>query len=102
VNAARSAARRRGREGELRDDERPVRFDDAAIARLDVALALGALPLALREPVVLHYLDGLTSAEIGAALGMPAATIRFRLMLARRRLALLLGDRPAPRAEYAR
>jgi RNA polymerase sigma-70 factor (ECF subfamily) len=41
--------------------------------------------------------SGLTSSEIGAALGVPAGTVRYRLSLARRALSLVLDryDYPA-------
>ncbi len=66
--------------------------------RLDLASAIGALPEALRLPLELHYFVGLNSHEVGAALGVPAATVRFRLMMARRRLRPLLCDSTASSA----
>jgi DNA-directed RNA polymerase specialized sigma24 family protein len=62
---------------------------------------LATLPGWLREPVVLCYLEGFTSAQAGEALGAPAATIRFRLLLARRRLTALLVERSRVSEEYA-
>ena len=41
----------------------------------------------------------LNSAEIGAALGVPAGTVRYRLSLARRTLAEALGDYDDPKGE---
>lgn len=55
-------------------------------AVLDLRGALAQLPAVQRSAVILHYYAGLSSGEIGAALGVPAATVRFHLMLARRRL----------------
>ena len=60
--------------------------------RVDTLRALSMLPPDLRAVVVLHYYAGLTSAEIGAALGIPGATVRFRLANARKRLAPLLDS----------
>jgi len=91
MNTARDAARRRNTHASLDEAQASGRFDDGAALRIDLAEALAALPAWLREPVVLCYLEGFTSAEAGAALGAPAATIRFRLLLARRRLAAALG-----------
>jgi len=54
--------------------------------RIDISVALGTLPEWLRLPIVLHYYAGLSSVEIGRVLGAPAATIRFRLSVARRQL----------------
>lgn len=48
--------------------------------------AIRALPAALREVLALSVLGGSTSAEIGIALGLPAGTVRYRLLQARRRL----------------
>lgn len=92
VNAAATALRRRVAHAALEDDGRAAPgFEDALAERLDVLRALGTLPLWLRVPVVLRYVDGLSSREIGLALNAPAATIRFRLALGRRRLAAALG-----------
>jgi RNA polymerase sigma-70 factor, ECF subfamily len=103
VNAVRSARRRTPRTGPLPATIADGAFEDATAARLDVMAALAALPQWLRIPLVLRYVDGLTSREIGAALGAPSATIRFRLALGRRRLAALLSDPASPaQEEYAR
>lgn len=71
---------------------------------LDLYDALGALPIAQRAAVILHYYAGLNSAEIAAATGQPASTIRFHLMLARRALRNALGastKSPMPSEEIA-
>lgn len=65
--------------------------DDPSV-RLDLDVAIGRLPDSLRLVLELHYFVGLTSREVGTALGIPAATVRFRLMMARRRLRPLLSD----------
>ena len=65
---------------------------------LDLRAAVEALPEDLRIIVALRFYVGLDSAEIGAALDLPAATVRTRL---RRALALLrerLGTDPELRA----
>jgi RNA polymerase sigma-70 factor (ECF subfamily) len=69
---------------------------DDPSARLDLEAAIGTLPEALRLALELHYFVGLTSSEVGRALGVPAATVRFRLMIARHRLRPLLSDSTAP------
>jgi len=71
--------------------------DDPSI-RLDLETAISRLPESLRLALELHYFIGLTSQEVGAALGVPAATVRFRLMVARRRLRPLLRDSTASSA----
>ena len=102
VNAATTALRRRGA-GATVFDQRGVAagFEDALAERLDVLRALTTLPLWLRVPVVLRYVDGLTSREIGRALGASPGTIRFRLALGRRRLAAALGDAARISEEFA-
>lgn len=89
VNAATTAARRR-RDHATIEDAPVAAFEDKLAERIDVLRALGALPLWLRVPLVLRYVDGLSSREIGRVLGAPSATIRFRLIIARRRLAATL------------
>jgi uncharacterized protein len=60
--------------------------------------AVGALPAPLRRGLVLHSLDGLSYAEIAAALEVPVSTVKGRLFQSRRRLRGALdpeGVRPA-------
>jgi RNA polymerase sigma factor (sigma-70 family) len=102
VSHARDHARARSRlqsRETLSYDEATVgpAHDDPSV-RLDLEAAISALPEPLRLPLELHYFAGLTSAEVGVALGIPAATVRFRLMMARRRLRPLLSDSTASRA----
>lgn len=66
-------------------------FDDRSDL-LDLWRALGALSDKLRTVIVLHYFEALTSREIGRILGVPEATVRFRLMTARRKLLPLLKE----------
>jgi len=54
------------------------------------------LPEPLRLALELYYFVGLTSGEVGRAMAVPAATVRFRLMMARHRLRPLLCDATAP------
>lgn len=51
--------------------------------------ALGRLPVELQTALELHYWESMTMDEIGAALGMPAGTVKTRLRRAR---ALLRED----------
>lgn len=62
---------------------------------IDLYNALHALPARQRAAVILHYYAGFTSAEIAAATGLPASTIRFHLMHARRALRKSLSDAAA-------
>jgi RNA polymerase sigma-70 factor (ECF subfamily) len=61
--------------------------------RVAVVTALQQLPEAQRRTVVLHYLLDMPVAEIAAATGTPAGTVKARLSRARAALAELLDDR---------
>ena len=64
------------------------------LARLDAAI--GQLPEEQRVILSMATAGGLTSAQIGQALGEPAGTVRYRLSQARKQLAaaLDLEDQP--------
>ncbi|WP_327010294.1 sigma-70 family RNA polymerase sigma factor [Dactylosporangium sp. NBC_01737] len=64
----------------------PPSEDTVALVR-----ALRHLPPADREAVVLHHLLDLTVADVAARTGVPANTIKTRLVRGRRALAGLLG-----------
>jgi RNA polymerase sigma factor (sigma-70 family) len=55
--------------------------------RVDLADAVLALPRDMRIAVVLRYYNDFNAAEIAQILGVPSGTVRFRLSMARRRLA---------------
>ena len=55
-------------------------------ASLDLAAAIGRLPVRQRVALSLFYLGGLTSAETGEAMGISAGAVRFHLHEARARL----------------
>jgi RNA polymerase sigma-70 factor, ECF subfamily len=85
VSHALMAARRRA----------PIRSLDAATQQsftfdrsdaLDLYDALASLTPFQRAVILLHYYAGLRSAEIASATRVPASTIRFHLMRARRAL----------------
>ena len=57
-----------------------------------VAAAIATLPEQQRVTLSMAAAGDLSSAEIGAALGVPAGTVRYRLSEARRTLAEALGD----------
>ena len=91
---ARSRLRRRETVGYEMASGVSTREDPSA--RLDLEAAIGMLPEPLRLALELHYFVGLTSNEVGVALGIPAASVRFRLMIARHRLRPLLCDSTMP------
>jgi RNA polymerase sigma factor (sigma-70 family) len=93
---ARARSRLRRREAVGYETASGVLTRDDPSARLDLEAGISMLPEPLRLALELHYFVGLTSAEVGRALGVPAATVRFRLMIARHRLRPLLCDSTAP------
>jgi RNA polymerase sigma factor (sigma-70 family) len=96
ANEARALARRRGRRA-LREiavdpladrNVLPASADPAErIAHVDLATALGRLDLDDRSVVAMRYAAGMSSAEIGLAIGMSAGGVRARIgrLLARLR-----------------
>jgi RNA polymerase sigma-70 factor (ECF subfamily) len=96
TNQALTLARRRPRTQTLDVMMNRGIYDDRTDA-LDMYRAITTLPLEQRAAIVLHYYAGLKSGEIAAATGLPAPTIRFHLMLARRALRKALSlDTPPP------
>jgi len=67
--------------------------------RVDVARALGTLPVAQRAVVVLHHGLDLPVEEVGRTLGVPTGTVKSRLARARERLAPLLDGTDYARSE---
>ena len=49
------------------------------------------LPEELRSILLMKAVGGMKSGEIGTALGLPAGTVRYKILLARRQLAEALG-----------
>ena len=96
VNHAITAARRRPRTEALDVAVEQGAYVDRSDA-LDLYKALAALPPVQRAAIVLRYYADLSSAEIAAATGLPASTVRFHLMLARRRLRKVLSITYVPR-----
>lgn len=96
VNEAITISRRRRETATLNDLTFLAMETDNALA-LDISRALQRLPTEQRVVVLLHYYAGLSSREIAIASHVPAPTVRFRLMLARRALrrALAVGSGPS-------
>lgn len=85
VNHALGAARRRKRTVSLEMAGSRGVFTDRSDA-LDLYNALASLTALQRGLILLHYYAGLNSREIAASTSLPASTIRFHLMQARRAL----------------
>jgi len=68
-------------------------------ARIALKSAVAALSPKYRAPLLLHFLHGWTSQEIGESLGIPAATVRTRVHEACRRLRRALRDYPTEEIE---
>jgi RNA polymerase sigma-70 factor (ECF subfamily) len=91
VNLTRDAARRRAASGfaeVTRDGALPEGADEAprpddrlagAEAAGELRRAIAALPEGQREVLVLRYLEELPEAEVAAAAGIPAGTVKSRL-----------------------
>jgi RNA polymerase sigma-70 factor (ECF subfamily) len=93
---ARAMGRLRARETVGYDEAIRTTTDVDLTVNVDLEAAIRRLAEPLRLAIELHYFFGLSSREAGIALGVPAETVRFRLMLARRRLRPLLCDSAAP------
>lgn len=68
-------------------------LSNSGIARIH--RLIDALPEEVRQPLVLSTLDEMTSAQIGAALGIPEGTVRTRIQRAR----MLLRQKLGPHSE---
>jgi RNA polymerase sigma-70 factor, ECF subfamily len=105
VNAAIQETRRRDRPppvvAEADEDRDAAEPDERAPPALpledavDLRRAVADLDPIYRVPLVLRYYDDLSSREIGAILGLPAGTVRFRLSVARERLKAAIQAPPA-------
>ena len=65
---------------------------EVALTRHLVHEALARLPEKQRDVVVLHYLHGLTAAEVAEVLQIPTGTVLSRLHTSRAKLCELLSD----------
>jgi len=73
--------------GDVEDDgEPPEARLEAALEARQIITALGRLPEAQREAMVLRYYQEFSLAEISQTLGIPVGTVKSRLSLGLRRL----------------
>lgn len=66
---------------------------DEADERRWIRDQVSELPIGLREPIALHYFQGLTQHEVAAALGLPRSTVQSRLNKGLGQLKSLCGSR---------
>jgi RNA polymerase sigma-70 factor, ECF subfamily len=92
VNETKTRLRRSARAPSDTVDDLPAESGVSREEHLDLARALRALDPALRTVVVLYYYAGLNSAAIAQAVETTAVTVRWRLLVARRRLRAALAD----------
>ena len=100
LNVARSAYRRRRREGQPLDPEQPVSSAATAPQTVEqqeqsraVEAAVAALPPRLREVLVLKQFAELTFAEVAQVTGLPTSTVKSRVRAALDRLRVELKRR---------
>lgn len=91
MNRCADLGRSRQRRGTIPLDEVPDIARPVDEAAAELWEAVGRLPEKLRTVIHLFYGEGYESGEIGALLGVPAATVRSRLRRARAELKNLLG-----------
>ena len=91
LNRCADLGRLRQRRGTLSLDEVPELAQPADEQAAELWDAVARLPEKLRTAVHLFYGEGYESGEIGALLGVPAATVRSRLRRARAELKNMLG-----------
>lgn len=91
LNRCADLGRLRRRRGALPLEEVPDMAQPVDEAAAELWDAVGRLPEKLRTVVHLFYGEGYESGEIGALLGVPAATVRSRLRRARAELKTVLG-----------
>ena len=97
VNESRARLRSVAREVSLesglsRENAAPADDEATRAGRIDLRRALAALDPDLRLAVVLRYYFGLSSTEIARIVRASPVTVRWRLMIARRRLRTLLEE----------
>lgn len=68
------------------DVQRTEQIVEQALMRRQVQDSVGRLPDALRLPVLLFYMGGLSVSEVGEALHLPQGTVKTRLYQARQQL----------------
>jgi RNA polymerase sigma-70 factor, ECF subfamily len=92
INLAYTAVRRARRVGELLARTEPPPAPPVSADTVALVEALKALPLPLRQVIVLHYLTDLPVEQVAGELGIAVGTAKSRLSRAREALARELAD----------
>lgn len=79
LNAARMAARGRGRRVKHEARAHPARREEPDLDAEEVNARAAALPHDLRSAIVLHYYEALSHEEVAEALGCPKGTASSRI-----------------------
>lgn len=90
INECKSQLKRRSRHVAL--EELPETASPEAYDTLPLKEAIARLPRKLREPLILRYFTGLTTAETAKALDIPQGTAATRIAQAKALLRLELAD----------
>ncbi len=96
TNECRSMLRKRRRHPQVEWDDSLLPLTDSSEDSRALHEALRALPPELSLPVVLHYLEGFSTAEIASILKRPEGTVRNRLFRARQQLKRWLTEEDEP------
>ncbi|UFS60358.1 RNA polymerase sigma factor [Subtercola endophyticus] len=98
LNSARGSGRRQALTMRIATHAPGTQTDDveALERQLDLRAAFGTLSAADQEVLALHVWEDLDARSAAAAIGCSRATYSMRLTRARRRLAALLRETPAP------
>ncbi|MEG0759299.1 MAG: sigma-70 family RNA polymerase sigma factor [Raoultibacter sp.] len=86
ANESKSMLRKRRNHPQTELDESMLILSDQSEENQALREALHAMPTELSLPVVLHYLEGFSTAEIASILKRPEGTVRNRLFRARQQL----------------
>ncbi len=90
MDAVRTLQRERRAKERFSNRAQPSGCPEDPQGRTAVAQAVAALPRRLRDPVHLHYANGLSLRHIARVLSLPIGTVKSRLSEARRRIGVAL------------
>jgi RNA polymerase sigma-70 factor (ECF subfamily) len=79
IAARRKAARYQANEADLDRVENTAAPEQTGTPQADLEIVLAALPEEQREVLLLRFVDGLSLAEVGQAMGIPLGTVKSRL-----------------------